>query len=77
MAVGDHSEEVRGRPRSDRAIARRVRRRIRRVCSHPDALGVEVHDQVVVLDGPILGDEHELVIVAVGEVAGSSRSGIA
>lgn len=70
MAVGDHSGEVRGRPQSDRSIARRVRRRIRKVCSHPDALGVSVHDQVVALDGPILGPEHELVVVAAGEVAG-------
>ncbi len=65
-----HMHEARGRRRSERSIARRVRRRIRRACSHPDALGIEVRDQVVVLDGPILGDEHELVIVAVGDVAG-------
>lgn len=65
-----HMHEVRGWARSERSIARRVRRRIRRVCSHPDALGVEVRHQVVVIDGPILGDEHELVIVAVGDVAG-------
>lgn len=63
-------DEARGRPRSERSIARRVRRRIRRVCSHPDALGVEVRHHVVVIDGPILSDEHELVIVAVGDVAG-------
>ena len=70
MAVGAHSEEARGRPRSDRSIARRVRRRIRKVCSHPDVLGVTVHDQVVALDGPILSPEHDLVVVAAGEVAG-------
>jgi hypothetical protein len=70
MAAGVHSEEARGRPRSDRSIARRVRRRIRKVCSHPDALGVTVSHQVVALDGPILSPEHELVVVAAGEVAG-------
>jgi len=65
-----HMDEARGHSRSERSIARRVRRRIRRVCSHPNALSIEIRDQSVVVGGPILGDEHELVIVAVGNVAG-------
>ena len=37
---------------------------------HPDALGVAVHDQVVGSMGRSSSAEHELVVVAAGEVAG-------
>lgn len=65
-----HTDEARGSLRSERSMARRVRRRIRKVCSHPDALGIEVRDQLVVIEGAVLADEHELVIAAAGNVEG-------
>lgn len=44
--------------------------RLRHVCSYPDALEVAAHDHVVVIKGPILRREHELVLVAASEVRG-------
>jgi hypothetical protein len=70
MGIWGNTDEVGKRPKSDRSIARRIRRRIRRVCSYPDALHVTVHDHVVAIEGPIVSRERELVIVAAGDVSG-------
>ena len=52
------------------ARAEWVRYRVRRVCSHPDALHVDVCEGVAVVTGPVLAPEHQGVLVAAASVPG-------
>jgi hypothetical protein len=57
--------------RSKRAFAlARIRYRIRRVCSHPDAVHIEISDGVAEVTGPVLAPEYESVVVAAASVPG-------
>jgi uncharacterized membrane protein len=60
-------------PAADDVIAGRVRARLGRVASHPNALYSEVHDGHVTLSGPILADELEAVMRAISTVPGVHR----
>lgn len=60
---------VRG-SRNDEALRHRVRSRLVRVCSHPRAIVVDVHDGNVILRGPILADEHHRVLSVASNVRG-------
>lgn len=54
----------------DRRLLQRVRARIGRVCSHPDAVEVYVHDGEVTLLGPALADEVRDLLTAAASVGG-------
>jgi hypothetical protein len=54
------------------ARAEWIRYRVRRVCSHPDALHVELWEDVAIVTGPVLEPEHERVVVAAASVPGVS-----
>ena len=55
---------------TDSRLVERVRAKLRRVCSHPHAIGVEVCDGEVTLRGPILADEVRDVLEAAASARG-------
>lgn len=54
----------------DRQLLARVRSRIGRVCSHPRAIDVYVHDGEVTLLGPVMADEVRSLLTAAASVRG-------
>src|SRR5262249_36790579 len=66
--------EARGRarrePASDDVLRARVRSKIGRVVSHPDAITTEILDGVVVLSGPVLADEARRLAATAPRVRG-------
>jgi hypothetical protein len=63
--VGDDEVEV-----DDSRLVERVRARLGRVCSHPRAIDVYVHDGEVTLIGPVLADEVRGLLTAAASVRG-------
>lgn len=65
---------VRGRLRADDAddevLRERVRSKLGRVCSHPHAIEVAVHDGRVALRGPVLSRERRRIVRAIRLVRG-------
>ena len=59
------SEEV-----DDERLLERVRAKLGRVCSHPRAIDVEVHDGEVTLRGPVLAEEVRDLLNAAASVRG-------
>jgi hypothetical protein len=60
-----HADEV-----DDERLLDQVRSKVWRVCSHPRAIEVEVHEGEVSLSGPILADEVKDVLTATASVCG-------
>lgn len=54
----------------DHRLLERVRAKLGRVCSHPHAIDVEVHDGEVTLRGPVLADEVRDLLNAAASVRG-------
>lgn len=54
----------------DERLRERVRSKIGRVCSHPRAVDVYVHDGEVTLIGPVLADEVRALLAAAASVRG-------
>lgn len=54
----------------DRRLLERVRSRLGRVCSHPHAIDVEVHEGQVTLSGPALAAEVQDMMAAAARVRG-------
>jgi gas vesicle protein len=54
----------------DRRLLERVRARLGRASSHPRAIDVDVCDRVVTLRGPILANEVDDLLAAVGSIPG-------
>jgi hypothetical protein len=54
------------------ATAEWVRYRIRSVCSHPDAVHIDVSHGVAVVTGPVLAPERQPIVVAAASVPGVS-----
>src|SRR5262249_35213233 len=55
---------------SDDVLRARVRSKIGRVVSHPDAITTEILDGVVVLSGPVLADEARRLVALAARVRG-------
>ena len=54
----------------DRRLLERVRAKLGRVCSHPRAIDVYVHDGEVTLIGPVMADEVRDLLTAAASVRG-------
>ena len=56
--------------RDDGRLVERVRSKLGRVCSHPHAIDVYVHDGEVTLIGPVMADEVRDLLTAAASVRG-------
>jgi uncharacterized membrane protein len=68
--AAEASARLNHEPVDDDVLSARVRSRIGRLVSHPGLLGVTARSGRLTLDGPILADEVEALLAAVGRVRG-------